>query len=110
MKYLLTVIICLSFIKMYSQSNNNACEKVKFHLSVIKKFVTKTNTDSSMQRIESIAFLENLSGIEGSGIGTDIGKYSVTIEDYKKWSKWFEENKQYLFYNKKTKKVELIRN
>ena len=110
MKCLLIIIICLSFTNAFSQTNKIACDTVLYHMSVIKNYVEEKNADVSLRRVESIAFLENLTQIDGSGSGTDIGKIEVKTEDYKKWEIWFEKNKKYLFYNTTTKKVELIKN
>ena len=104
----LNVLLVCSFNKVIPQSNKIACDTVQFHLNVIKQFVSGKNPDRSMRRTESIAFLEKLTGIDGSGEGTDIGKYAVTLTDYNKWNDWFKKNKKNLNYNEITRKIELV--
>jgi hypothetical protein len=106
---LIIVIINLSCNGISNQSNKIACEKVQFHLNLIKEFLTGVNIDSGMRRMESIYFLERLTKIDGSGHFTFFGKYSVSIEDYEKWNTWFEKNRKYLYYDEKKKEVELIK-
>lgn len=106
-KALIFFLFANSFYCNVDTSNKMACSIVERHLKVIKNYLDKRDIDSSGQRMNSISFLEELTNIQSESDGTFIGKLSPTKNDYNNWNSWYRENKSFLLFDDKNKRVYL---
>ena len=81
-----------------------ACQKVEDGLTAIENSVKHKESDP-LRTIEAVHFFNVLTGIESQSWGDDVGQYNPTREDYEKWSQWYENNKDKLYWDKESKSV-----
>ena len=107
MKSKILIVVCLFFIgcKGISQDRQYIYSEIEKDLSIIKNFVDGKDIDASLRRAEAVAFMEKLSKIESESPFTAEAKLDPTKPDYDKWNKWYVENKNKLYWDKRKKKI-----
>jgi len=107
MKNKILVSLCFLFIgcKDISQGKQYAYSETEKRLSIIKDFVDGKVLDSTLRRAEAVVFMEKLTKIESESPFIAEAKLNPTKGDYDKWSKWYEQNKPRLYWDKRNKKV-----
>ncbi|MFI5159627.1 MAG: hypothetical protein ACHQHN_00050 [Sphingobacteriales bacterium] len=85
-------------------SDPHACKVVDSELTIIEKFVDHRISPPTTCA-ETVYSLTLITGIESDQPGDDLGQPSPTLNDYKRWSNWYEDNKDKLFWDMKTQKV-----
>lgn len=103
-------LIILFFITGCSFFNNSANRKAQIkiekNLSTVKDFLGDAHSDTSGFIVNAICFFEELTKIQSESDANMFGKMNPTRNDYKKWKKWYEENKDYVYWNRKKGIVE----
>ena len=96
------VILLLSSCTQKICKDPVACKEVENKLMVIKNSVDKKSLDPCPNVVDYLTVLTN---IDSESPGNDIGQGYPTAKDYKKWLNWYENNKDKLYWDKKTQKV-----
>lgn len=89
-------------------SDPSACKEVERELLVVKNYIDHKITYApypGRNTGEAIDFFGKLTGIETDSTGGDLGPISPTANDYKRWSNWYEDNKDKLYWDAKSQKV-----
>ncbi|WP_315824066.1 hypothetical protein [Paraflavitalea speifideaquila] len=107
MKNKILILLCFLFIvcKGISQNNQRACSEVENRLNIIQNFVEGKEIDSTLRRAEAVAFMEKLTKIESESPFIAESKSNPTKIDFDKWSNWYKQNKEKLYWDKRNKKV-----
>lgn len=104
--YILCVLLLLGCNTLPDNygSNSKTCNEVEKNLLLLRSFLD-SKPDSKLTIIKVVNYFENLTGIESDSDGSDIGKFNPTVQDYIKWKKWYESNKErlYLYHDSKVK-------
>src|SRR5688500_6420729 len=75
------------------------------HFMVLDTYISDTTSDPSGRRMESIHFMERATGINATGDYTFIGKDAFTKKNLESWHNYFNENRDKLVWDNKTKTV-----
>ena len=104
-KIILAVCFLIIACKGVTQNRESVFIEVEKRLNMIKSFVDRKNSDSTLRRAEAVAFFEKLTKIESESPFIAEMKLNPTQMDYEKWSKWYLQNKSKIYWDKKYKKI-----
>jgi len=90
-------------------STNKAWTLIESQLKIIELFVYKESFDSSAKYIDALYFFEDLTNIQSESPLNYAGKWWPTINDYKKWRRWFKKNKSNIYWDNMKKIIVLHR-
>jgi len=101
-------LICLAILlgscKPKVCSDPVACKVVDSDLTIIKNFVY--HRISPPTTCAGVVYsLSVLTGIDSESPGDDIGQPSPTLTDYERWLSWYEDNKDKIYWDKKSQKI-----
>ena len=88
----LSIVVALSLVVCISCNEESGCEKVIREIDFLELYSQYNEHESfNLSEVEnSIGFLEEMSGIQGSDGGNTICKCFITTEDVEQWRKWAE--------------------
>jgi hypothetical protein len=92
MKKALAILLFASlcgFTSGAQKATQNKMEQFKHHFSILDAIAKETSSDTLLNCIASIQFMEKHTGIEASSDGTYIGKLTCTKSDLQKWHDWY---------------------
>lgn len=104
--YVLLVSILLS-CKSLSTQENMEYKVFSYHLGIIENFVENgyTDDDSSLRR--SYEFLENITQIKGDVQEQRVLFYTPSIKNLKDWKRWYQKNRDKLYWDEIEQKVKI---
>jgi len=115
MKSLVPFLVIATIASACGQGNYKSTQEKKnlqkvdsifsHHFDALNLYLKDRSTDSTGARLPMIYFLENTTGIMSSGTITYIGKVGLTKDDIEKWKQWYNQNKSYLLWDDKNKKI-----
>lgn len=112
MKVFYLMLISLTLISCnYGQSNSKAKEVFENHMSIVSEFINaEVDVLDGDKLAESVSFIEQLTGINSS-ITEEYDPMKIpSNEDFEKWKKWYEDNKNLLVWDEKDKVIKVDRN
>ncbi len=93
----------------FTQSNKRAQEIMEAQLSKVEYYLNQ-NPDSMRFVCDPnvVSFLVNTTKIESESDGTTFGQFLPTENDFRRWTTWYKENRNRIFWDEKEQKVILI--
>ena len=102
------LVILLASCKPKICSDPIACKKIEDKLIVIKYFLDHKGAGPPYPGPEvpqAVHLLTGWTTIPSEAPGSDLGQLNPTSKDYKRWSNWYEDNKDKLYWDAKGRKV-----
>jgi hypothetical protein len=87
--------------------NRKACNEIEKQLEIIYKFVNDSSHEAPFKISHPIYFLIDVTKIDSKYSHSDLGHLQTCTEDYEAWNNWYLQNKENLYWNRKTRTVEL---
>ncbi len=101
---LIFLAILLASCKPKVCSDPVACKVVDSNLTIINKYVYEKIAPPT-SCVSTVHFFVVLTRIGSESPTDDLGQPGPTQNDYKRWSSWYEDNKDKLYWDKKSQKV-----
>ena len=109
MKTLFILIMCALSLQSEAQAIDSTVERiVDVNLNVISNYLDKK--ENSLQKIsDAVNFFTDLTGIVSENKEVYYGQFHPTVKDLEAWRKWYQYNKDYLFWDREIKSVLLYK-
>lgn len=108
--FLLSILLfqsCTITQKSFEKMNIKAWKEIEKNLEIIYNDVNGTPKYGCKELSRSIFFLQETTNIESKYIPGELGLCQTCQEDYNAWNQWYLENKEILYWNRKTQTIEL---
>ena len=101
--------MCALSLQSEAQAIDSTVERiVDVNLNVISNYLDKK--ENSLQKIsDAVNFFTDLTGIVSENKEVYYGQFHPTVKDLEAWRKWYQYNKDYLFWDREIKSVLLYK-